>query len=213
MYQLRGRVSRGTQKGEVYFLSNTDSCSERLRLLLKHNEAGSGWILARKDMELRGIGGMLGTKQSGHFCDIGADMIYQIKQEIDQRAIMIDIYHMRYVIPDSYMQCDEERVYWYKQLAHIDTLADLEHAQAKIHERHGVEPDEVQDFWKFYELKFKARDLGIKSICGGKACIKVAIYNSSKVQFFDNIQTLADLEVVLDNLQGGGLELAVTASK
>jgi transcription-repair coupling factor (superfamily II helicase) len=152
LHQLRGRVSRGKERGNAYFLSTTQSL-DRLQLLLRHNTAGSGWILAQKDMELRGVGGALGTKQSGHLADIGIDMTHQLIREAEGRAILVDIRHLRYVIPDDYMPCDAERVYWYKRLAHVDTDTELEHARAKVREQYGPEPENIQDFWYFHQLK------------------------------------------------------------
>jgi transcription-repair coupling factor (superfamily II helicase) len=209
LHQLRGRVSRGKERGNAYFLSSAQSL-ERLQLLLRHNTAGSGWILAQKDMELRGAGSALGTKQSGHLADIGIDMTHQLMREAEGRAILVDIRHMRYVIPDSYMPCDAERVYWYKRLAHIDTPLELQHTRAKICETYGPEPEGIKDFWRFHELKIVARDLGIKRISGGTRIV-IDTYDNSPPQYHNEIHTLDDLDELLGKLAERNPQIAVSS--
>ena len=59
LHQLRGRVGRGTQESRC-FLVGTEN--ERLRALTHTND---GFAIARKDLELRGPGELLGTQQHG----------------------------------------------------------------------------------------------------------------------------------------------------
>jgi ATP-dependent DNA helicase RecG len=60
MHQLRGRVGRGTRKS--YCILVSDKEKERLELFAKTT---SGFDVAERDLELRGPGEFLGTKQSG----------------------------------------------------------------------------------------------------------------------------------------------------
>ena len=59
LHQLRGRVGRG-QYDSFCFLMATGG--EKLRILTKSND---GFVIAQKDLELRGPGEILGTRQSG----------------------------------------------------------------------------------------------------------------------------------------------------
>jgi ATP-dependent DNA helicase RecG len=64
LHQFRGRVGRGEHAS--YCLLVSDSSSERARERLKAVEAtNDGFELARKDLEMRGPGEFLGTRQSG----------------------------------------------------------------------------------------------------------------------------------------------------
>jgi ATP-dependent DNA helicase RecG len=64
LHQLRGRVGRGTLEGRCYLLSESEDPLTLQRLdVLKETE--DGFIIANKDLELRGPGEMLGLKQSG----------------------------------------------------------------------------------------------------------------------------------------------------
>ncbi len=65
LHQLRGRVGRGSDRG-VCFLMASASLSEnalsRLKILVDHHD---GFEIARKDLEHRGYGELLGMKQTG----------------------------------------------------------------------------------------------------------------------------------------------------
>lgn len=78
IHQLRGRVGRGTQKGWCYLLSPTkekDSL-QRLRILEKTSD---GFAISRADLQLRGPGDILGTRQSGVPGFILGDVIQDTK--------------------------------------------------------------------------------------------------------------------------------------
>lgn len=64
LHQLRGRVGRGSVEGMCYLLSDSDDehTLERLLVLVENDD---GFMIANKDLELRGPGEMLGLKQSG----------------------------------------------------------------------------------------------------------------------------------------------------
>jgi ATP-dependent DNA helicase RecG len=70
LHQFRGRVGRGTHKSYCLLVSDTASPDdpqtratwERLRAI---EETQDGFVLAEKDLELRGPGDFLGVRQSG----------------------------------------------------------------------------------------------------------------------------------------------------
>jgi ATP-dependent DNA helicase RecG len=65
LHQLRGRVGRGAEKSFCVLLTSdkkTVIAEERLGIMAKTND---GFVIAEKDLELRGPGELLGTKQSG----------------------------------------------------------------------------------------------------------------------------------------------------
>ncbi len=65
LHQLRGRVGRGAQASFCALLYKTplsQNGQERLRILRESND---GFVIAEKDLELRGPGELLGTKQTG----------------------------------------------------------------------------------------------------------------------------------------------------
>jgi ATP-dependent DNA helicase RecG len=64
LHQLRGRVGRGSQKSYCFLLVGSDSDTARERLsALKNNS--DGFKIAEMDLEMRGGGDFMGTRQSG----------------------------------------------------------------------------------------------------------------------------------------------------
>ncbi|HEY2974236.1 MAG TPA: ATP-dependent DNA helicase RecG [Pyrinomonadaceae bacterium] len=65
LHQLRGRVGRGAEKSYCLLLTSdkrTSVANERLGIMAETND---GFVIAEKDLELRGPGELLGTRQSG----------------------------------------------------------------------------------------------------------------------------------------------------
>ena len=65
LHQLRGRVGRGAEKSYCVLLTSdkrTAIAEERLGIMAK---TSNGFLIAEKDLELRGPGELLGTRQSG----------------------------------------------------------------------------------------------------------------------------------------------------
>lgn len=65
LHQLRGRVGRGAAKSFCFLVYGGplgDAAKERLKIM---RETEDGFLIAEKDLELRGGGEILGTKQSG----------------------------------------------------------------------------------------------------------------------------------------------------
>jgi ATP-dependent DNA helicase RecG len=65
LHQLRGRVGRGAEKSYCLLLTSdkqTSVANERLGIMAQTDD---GFVIAEKDLELRGPGELLGTRQSG----------------------------------------------------------------------------------------------------------------------------------------------------
>jgi ATP-dependent DNA helicase RecG len=65
LHQLRGRVGRGAEKSYCVLLTSdkrTSVATERLGIMARTSD---GFVIAEKDLELRGAGELLGTRQAG----------------------------------------------------------------------------------------------------------------------------------------------------
>lgn len=93
LYQLRGRVGRGAARAYAYFfrhkkLSPTPEAQQRLEVIAENTELGAGYSIAMRDLEIRGAGELLGTRQHGHIQAVGfhlytrllADAVRQLRR-------------------------------------------------------------------------------------------------------------------------------------
>ena len=80
-HQLRGRIGRSNKQAYAYFLysskSLTPKAEERLEALLDFQQLGAGFEIAKRDLELRGAGNILGREQSGVVNRIGWNLYFQ----------------------------------------------------------------------------------------------------------------------------------------
>lgn len=78
LHQLRGRVGRGGHCARCYLISDARSQDSAFRLEAMRTTA-DGFVLAEKDLDLRGPGEMFGTRQSGEFQYRVADPVRDIR--------------------------------------------------------------------------------------------------------------------------------------
>ena len=83
LHHIRGRVGRGAKQGFAYLLvqpnkSLTEEADARLNTILAATELGSGYKIAMRDLEIRGMGNVIGAEQSGHVAAIGLHLYTQL---------------------------------------------------------------------------------------------------------------------------------------
>ncbi|GAB1471062.1 transcription-repair coupling factor [Chloroflexota bacterium] len=76
LYQLRGRVGRGAMRAYAYFfrhnkMSPTQEGQQRLEVIAENTQLGAGYSIAMRDLEIRGAGELLGTRQHGFIQSVG----------------------------------------------------------------------------------------------------------------------------------------------
>lgn len=87
MYQIRGRVGRGTKQAYACFFYNDLKGDTALRLeaIKQSHSLGSGFLLSNRDLEIRGAGDILGKRQSGTINLIGYGLYTQLLEEAIKR--------------------------------------------------------------------------------------------------------------------------------
>ena len=65
LHQLRGRVGRGSKKSACVLMYHAPLSQQGRQRLSILRETGSGFVVAQKDLEMRGPGEVLGTRQTG----------------------------------------------------------------------------------------------------------------------------------------------------
>lgn len=88
LHQLRGRVGRGSEQSFCILLYHTplsQHAKERLKTLRETND---GFVIAQKDLEIRGAGELLGTRQTGAISFKVADLIrdQHLLPQVEQSA-------------------------------------------------------------------------------------------------------------------------------
>jgi transcription-repair coupling factor (superfamily II helicase) len=86
LYQLRGRIGRGTNTAYAYFFypwnkKLTTQARKRLETITEATELGAGFKIAMKDLEIRGAGNLLGVDQSGNISIVGFDLYCSLLAE------------------------------------------------------------------------------------------------------------------------------------
>lgn len=178
LYQLRGRVGRaGIQAHAWLFYPKKNKLSEsarkRLRALQEYTQLGSGYQLAMRDMEIRGVGSLLGAEQSGQMNIIGFEMymgmLQEAIQEIQGQEIpqvedtQVDL-KITAFIPAEYIADIEQKMAAYRTLATATTKKELIQIAADWSDRYGTIPPAAQQLMKIMELKQIAKSLGFSRI-------------------------------------------------
>jgi len=84
-HQIRGRIGRGDKQAFAYFLYSPKRLTEigkrRLETLEKYQDLGAGYEIAKRDLENRGAGNILGREQSGSINRVGLNLYCQMLNE------------------------------------------------------------------------------------------------------------------------------------
>src|ERR1700727_1284163 len=86
LYQLRGRVGRGKQRGYAYLtwppnMRLSVAAKKRLTVMQTLDALGAGFTLASHDLDICGAGNLLGDEQSGHIKEVGIELYQQMLEE------------------------------------------------------------------------------------------------------------------------------------
>jgi transcription-repair coupling factor len=176
LHQLRGRVGRGEVQGYAYFIVPmrgrlTDEAQKRLGALASYASLGSGFRLALRDMEIRGVGNLLGREQSGHMNSIGYHhyirLLSESVGELQGRAIshepVLDLKLDAY-FPGDYIPSAYERTALYKRLLEIESLHELESIKNEIIDRFGRYPEPVEHLFTLSIIRLKAREINASEV-------------------------------------------------
>lgn len=179
LYQLRGRVGRSSRRAYAYFTFRrgkvlTEIAAKRLEAIRELTQFGSGFKIAMRDLEIRGVGSILSAKQHGHMEAVGYDMYLQLLNEAiaEQKGevlphapedCLVDI-TIDAFIPESYIEDLKLRIEAYRRIAGIMTKDDSEDVFDELIDRYGDPPKSVVGLVNVALLRNMAARLGIKEI-------------------------------------------------
>ena len=191
LYQLRGRVGRSDVQAYAYLLYDplkemSDTARERLKAIRELTNLGSGYQLALRDMEIRGVGNVFGAEQHGHMLSVGFDLyirmlgdtIEELRGNLPQNSFesysTIDIKINAY-FPDTWISDKKQRINEYKRLS---ACRDQSHLDALINEwqdRFGKLPLAANNLVEICRIKILAHSAGISNINQEGDFIKFAL--------------------------------------
>ena len=178
LYQLRGRVGRaGIQAHAWLFYPKgsqlSDTARQRLRAIQEFAQLGSGYQLAMRDMEIRGVGNLLGAEQSGQMDAIGFDLYVEMLQEAIQEIrgqkipkvddTQIDL-NLTAFIPADYIPDLDQKMSAYRAVASANSRQELAQISADWSDRYGAIPVAAQQLIRVVELKQLGKKLGFSRI-------------------------------------------------
>jgi len=193
LYQLRGRVGRGARRAFAFIFYQSAAklsahAQARLETLAEHSELGAGYSIAMRDLEIRGGGEILGTRQHGHITAVGFDLYTRLlaravqqrrekKKEYERPVdrvpepmlaplpdiVTIELPLTSY-IPEEYIPEPQFRFRLYRRMAGLTTLEAVDKMAAEFADRFGPIPDEVDNLLYQLRVKLLASKAGALSI-------------------------------------------------
>lgn len=177
LYQLRGRVGRGAQRAFAYLFRDkrrapTPEGEERLEVLADHSQLGAGYAIAMRDLEMRGAGDLLGTRQSGYIAAVGFHLYTKLlgqavkamrsdsglpaETTVEAPSLNINVeLPLSSEIPSSYIPDQDLRLKLYRRIASLRSETEIAQTEIEFADRFGPIPQGVLDL--LYQMKVKLR--------------------------------------------------------
>jgi len=178
LYQLRGRVGRSHLRGYCTLLLDPGQdlsaiAVQRLRALQENTALGSGFAVASADLDIRGAGDLLGSKQHGHISAVGFETYLELLEEAiaevqgaAHRAQIepeVELPGAAY-LPEDYVPGVPERLGYYKRLSNARTVDEVKALAGEIEDLYGSMPVEALGLCRLQEIKARCREMGIVGI-------------------------------------------------
>ncbi|MBD1891318.1 transcription-repair coupling factor [Coleofasciculus sp. FACHB-SPT9] len=178
LYQLRGRVGRAGIQAHAWLFypkhkALSDAARQRLRAIQEFTQLGSGYQLATRDMEIRGVGNLLGAEQSGQMDAIGFDLYMEMLEEAIREIrgqeipqvddTQIDL-QLTAFIPADYITDLDQKMSAYRAVAAANSKEELVSIAAEWSDRYGSIPKSATQLLRVMELKQLAKKLGFSRI-------------------------------------------------
>jgi transcription-repair coupling factor (superfamily II helicase) len=186
LYQLRGRVGRGKQRGYAYLTwppthHLSAAAEKRLTVMQTLDSLGAGFTLASHDLDIRGAGNLLGDEQSGHIREVGIELYQQMLEDAvaevraekgRRRAEEHDWtpnigLGLPVLIPQTYVRDLPVRLGLYRRIGGLASDAETEAMAAELVDRFGPLPGEVENLLQVVSLKRLCREAGVEKVEAG----------------------------------------------
>ena len=186
LYQLRGRVGRGKQRGYAYLTwpahhRLSAAAEKRLEVMQTLDTLGAGFTLASHDLDLRGAGNLLGDEQSGHIREVGIELYQQMLEDavnairaqgkggvpVERDWTPTINLGLSVLIPETYVADLPVRLGLYRRIGALTSDAESEALAVELADRFGPLPAEVENLLATVALKRACRDANVEKLDAG----------------------------------------------
>ncbi|WOB06271.1 transcription-repair coupling factor [Piscinibacter gummiphilus] len=193
LHQLRGRVGRSHHQAYAYLLvpdveGLTKQAGQRLEAIQNMEELGSGFYLAMHDLEIRGVGEVLGENQSGNMMEVGFQLYNDMLSEavralkagrepdlLSPLSATTEInLHAPALLPDDYCGDVHTRLSLYKRLATAEKAEQIDAMLEEITDRFGKLPPQGQTLFDVHRLRVLAKPYGVTKIDAGSSAMVIS---------------------------------------
>lgn len=192
LYQIRGRVGRGTRAGYAYLTykpqkSLSEDGYKRLDAISEFTEFGSGFKVAMRDLEIRGSGNIFGAEQHGHIEKVGYELYSKMlknailelkgKPVDDDNDVQIKV-NLDAFIPEAYIVGAEERMVIYKNISSISSEVEKYQMEKDLINRFGDLPAPIKNLINIAFLKSQVKRLGVIEVFMNEKIMKLTFANN-----------------------------------
>ena len=219
LYQLRGRVGRGTNRAYAYLFYKqplTEVAEKRLQTIQEASELGAGFRVAMRDMEIRGAGEVLGAEQHGHIAAIGFDLYVRLLQHAveelrrsagepvtairrAQHAVAtsgvlgvgpsIDLPVSAY-LPEDFAPDSQLRLRFYRRMARVEAVDEVDELQQEMADRFGELAEPVKGLLYLLRVRALAADAGVQAVSSSDGQIALALPLPLSVSAAEQVEAL-----------------------
>ena len=207
LYQIRGRIGRGSNIGYAYLMYDKNKelnsiATKRLSAIKEFTELGSGYSLAMRDLSIRGAGNILGAEQSGFIDSIGYDLYLKIlneeverlkgnfveNEEKDEKPFLQVSTH----INDFYADTEELKIEIHKIINTIDSEEKFEEVKNTLEDRFGKLDETIIIYMQEELFQYLAKKKGVVKVEQLPKVINVYFndYVSNNTNMFDVLSNL-----------------------
>lgn len=197
LYQLRGRVGRSNRTAYAFLMYKKDKmlkevAEKRLHAIREYSDLGSGFKIAMRDMEIRGVGTLLGQRQHGHMQAVGYHLYCKMlneavlrmkgeaKEEAEEFETVVDLQIDAY-IPDSYIRNEALKLDIYRRIAAVENDAERDDMLEELIDRFGEPPGSVLNLLEITRIRGQAHELYMKEIRGRNDQILFIMYEKAGI--------------------------------
>ena len=179
LYQLRGRVGRSETQAYAYLVVPKDSAlntetEKRLDAMTRYQYLGAGKDIALRDMEIRGVGNILGKEQSGNVNSIGLNLFMKfLKNAVDKKRnfkevdeIELPVFELdeNIGIPENFIPDIEARLQIYQEMSLVYQISNLDDLKEIYEDRFGELPEPFLNLFKYQQIKILSYRIGVKNL-------------------------------------------------